>query len=171
MSVWFTADLHLGHKNILEYCSRPFSSIEEHDAVLVMNWNSRVRSSDSVYVVGDFAFRSARDPQHYLERLAGRKHLIVGNHDGENTQTAPGWSSVQQLAEVRVADVRVVACHYALRVWPCDRRGAIHVYGHSHGNLPGDRRSLDVGVDCWGFQPVSLEEIRDRLRTLPEHAP
>jgi hypothetical protein len=27
--------------------------------------------------------------------------------------------------------------------------------------------SLDVGVDCWDFRPVSLPEIKARLETLP----
>jgi calcineurin-like phosphoesterase family protein len=41
------------------------------------------------------------------------------------------------------------------------------LYGHSHGRLPGTRTSLDVGVDCWSYLPVTLDEIRDRLATLP----
>jgi calcineurin-like phosphoesterase family protein len=28
MSRWFTADLHLGHGNIIEYSSRPFDSVD-----------------------------------------------------------------------------------------------------------------------------------------------
>ncbi|KRP89238.1 hypothetical protein AOQ73_26835 [Bradyrhizobium pachyrhizi] len=37
-----------------------------------------------------------------------------------------------------------------------DRRGAIHVYGHSHGKLPGNGASCDVGVDRWDFRPVAF---------------
>jgi calcineurin-like phosphoesterase family protein len=52
-------------------------------------------------------------------------------------------------------------------VWNASHHGALHFYGHSHGNLPGDSQSLDVGVDCWDFRPASLAEIRARLATLP----
>ena len=64
---------------------------------------------------------------------------------------------------------RVVLLHYAMKVWPRSHRGALHFYGHSHGTLPGDSQSVDVGVDCWDFRPVRLDEIRRRLATLPPH--
>ena len=50
---FITSDLHFGHKNILEYDKRPFSSIEEHDESLIENWNSLVRPQDLVYCLGD----------------------------------------------------------------------------------------------------------------------
>ena len=27
MTIWFTADLHLGHQNIIRYCDRPFDDV------------------------------------------------------------------------------------------------------------------------------------------------
>ena len=54
--------------------------------------------------------------------------------------------------------LQLVLCHYAMRVWRNSHHGAIHLYGHSHGNLIGDSQSCDVGVDCWRFSPVSIEE-------------
>jgi calcineurin-like phosphoesterase family protein len=42
-------------------------------------------------------------------------------------------------------------------------RGDLHFYGHSHGTLPGTAASTDVGVDCFDFRPVTLDEIRVRL--------
>jgi calcineurin-like phosphoesterase family protein len=42
-------------------------------------------------------------------------------------------------------------------------RGDIHLYGHSHGSLPSTSASTDVGVDCFDFRPVTLNEIRVRL--------
>lgn len=39
----------------------------------------------------------------------------------------------------------------------------IHLFGHSHGNLPGTATSTDVGVDCFEYRPVTLDEIRVRL--------
>ena len=62
---------------------------------------------------------------------------------------------------------QLVLCHYAMRVWPGQHQGAIQLYGHSHGNLPGTATSCDVGVDCWGFAPVSIEDIKRRLAETP----
>ncbi len=167
---WLTADLHLGHANVIQHCDRPFGSVGEMDAELVARWNAVVQPGDVVWMLGDFCFRSRRPAQDYLDRLHGIKHLVVGNHDNEDTVTAPGWSSVQQIADISVDGFRLVLCHYAMRTWQRQHHGTLHLYGHSHGLLPADRRSLDVGVDCWDYRPVSLPEIRERMASSPERA-
>lgn len=35
MTTWFTADLHLGHRNIATYCARPFDDADQMNAELV----------------------------------------------------------------------------------------------------------------------------------------
>lgn len=170
MTIWFTADTHLGHANIIRHCARPFASVVEMDAAIATAWNAVVRADDDIYHLGDFSFRSASSPDTYLRRLSGRKHLIHGNHDTDQCKASPLWTSSQQFAEVKADGVRLVLFHYGMRTW----RGsdAIHLYGHSHGRLPGDSQCCDVGVDAWaGFRPVSLAEIRRHLATLPARQP
>ena len=165
---WFTSDLHLGHRNVIDHCSRPFADVREMDEALLDGWNSRVQPGDDVWVVGDFALGSAETVAHYLRRLRGRKHLVHGNHDRGAARTIKCWASSQPLADIVVEGRRIILLHYALRVWPAHLHGSLHLYGHSHGHLQGDRQSLDVGVDCWDFRPASLDEIRERMATLPE---
>ena len=82
---------------------------------------------------------------------------------------ANGWQGVEDLMHVTHPDgTLLVLCHYAMRVWSRSHYGALQLYGHSHGNLPGDSQSCDVGVDCWYFEPVSLEVIRLRLIDFPK---
>lgn len=160
---FFTSDTHFGHRRIIELCLRPFSSVEEMDEALIANWNARVGRGDRVFHLGDFAFVPS-DP--ILDRLNGQKILILGNHDyGDRIGTK--WSGIHEMKHIRVEGIDLVLCHYAMRVWRASHRGAIHLYGHSHGNLPGDSRSLDVGVDSWEYRPVTLGEIRERLATMP----
>jgi len=43
MNIWFTADTHFGHLNVIKFCNRPFTSAEEDDLFKYMmvdlhNW-------------------------------------------------------------------------------------------------------------------------------------
>lgn len=60
---------------------------------------------------------------------------------------------------------RIVLCHYAMRVWDQSHYGTWHLHGHSHGTLPDIKEMLscDVGVDCWNFTPVSMEQLNAHM--------
>ncbi|MBK1666748.1 hypothetical protein CKO28_01650 [Rhodovibrio sodomensis] len=168
---WFTADTHFWHGGIIGLTKRPFSSAEEMTHALIANWNARVRPGDTVYHIGDFAVRCGRErAQKTLDQLNGHKILLRGNHDENRFCALDGWDSVHDILETVVEGQRLVLCHYAMRAWPGQHRGALMLYGHSHGRLPGTRHSLDVGVDCWNYFPVALDEIRARLAGLPDVA-
>ena len=79
---YYIADTHFGHDNIRRLSNRPFETIEEMDNTIIDNWNSRVNDNDDIYILGDFSYKS-EDPILFLKQLIGRKHLIVGNHDGK----------------------------------------------------------------------------------------
>lgn len=168
-TTWFTADSHFGHRGILTMEGRPWDDIGRHDEDLILAWNSRVRPQHDVFFLGDFAMNSSAERcQEIFARLNGRKHLIIGNHDGPR-HVGLGWASEPtDLRTIFVDEARIVLCHYALRTWNGMLRGALHLYGHSHGKLPGTSHSLDVGLDAWAYRPVSLAEIRERLAATPE---
>lgn len=178
MKTYFTSDTHFGHANIMKHCSRPFTTVQEMDEALVRNWNSVVGPGDIVWHLGDFCMnRAAAEARRYRARLNGTIHLVWGNHDRRNPEFAALFASAQDLAEVKVALPRgdnktLVLCHYALREWRNSFRGAWHLFGHSHGSLADDPTALalDIGVDCWGFRPVGVEEI-ERLMALKEWTP
>lgn len=81
MAIYFTADLHIGHARIIEFCNRPFSSVDEMNEKLVENWNSRVTDLDIVFILGDLALGKIDDSLVYVSMLNGQKVLIPGNHD------------------------------------------------------------------------------------------
>jgi len=166
-NIWFTSDTHFGHSNSIKYCNRPFASVEEMDEVLIERWNERVKPSDTVWHLGDFAFHKSYDElQTLFSRLNGTKCLVIGNHDYDSTIRL-FWHAAESIATVHIGKQSVILCHYAMRVWNKSHHGSLHLYGHSHGTLPGDSQSLDVGVDAWDYRPVNIDEIRDRLKTLP----
>lgn len=88
MTIFFTADHHFGHANILKYedANRRnahggrFRSIEKMDEYLIDQWNATVAHGDLVYCLGDFSYKQTT-MEALLPRLNGEKILIVGNHD------------------------------------------------------------------------------------------
>lgn len=164
--IFFTADTHFDHKNIIRYCNRPFQSVKEMNESIIDNWNTTIGKNDFVYHLGDFAFADAQRQEQIARSLNGSIHLIRGNHD---RQIPKCFQSVTYLNEIRVEDPDsphgkqvIVLCHYAMRVWNKSHYGAWHLYGHSHGTLENDPNSLsiDVGVDTNNFKPYSYDDVK-----------
>ena len=51
--IYFTADQHFGHANIIKHCNRPFGTVAEMDEYLLEQWNNCVGRNDTVYILGD----------------------------------------------------------------------------------------------------------------------
>ena len=162
--VFFTADLHLGHHRIMEYCARPFKSHQEMTEVIIARTNEVCGSGDRLYVLGDVAF-STFDPQYeYLDRLKCKQvHLIIGNHDQTHPRCLRAhWASMHELQVVRLKP-KITLCHYSMQTWPGQHGGSLHAFGHSHGRLIGLGRSMDVGVDTNQFRPYEFSELKQIL--------
>ncbi len=170
MAHWFTSDLHFGHANVIKYSRRPFANVDEMDEGLIAAWNERVAPTDSVHVIGDLSFHKPGRTAAIVSRLQGSIGLVLGNHDKKlPPEVLSRFAYVKDLHTVKVEDAdapggiqRIVLCHYAMRVWDQSHRGAWQLYGHSHGSLPDDprSRSIDVGVDCHGWHPISYDEVK-----------
>ena len=165
---YFTSDQHFGHFNIIRLSRRPFKTVEEMDETMVERWNAKVKDDDTVYVLGDLFFRAAT-VEPILERLKGRKHLVLGNHDHswtDRVNLADHFESVQTLKEGTVDGRLVTMCHYPMLSYPQARRGYM-IYGHIHNNTGDDYwplimrrpRMLNAGVDVNNFEPVTFDEL------------
>jgi calcineurin-like phosphoesterase family protein len=168
--IFFTADLHLGHKNIIKHCDRPFSSVNEMDEHLITAWNSHVQPDDSVYIIGDFIFRSTISPTNYLSRLNGKKHLLLGNHDTnwiKKVDLTKYFATVDRFLEISDGQHYITLCHYPLMSWNRMSKGGYMIHGHIHNNrnafyfpmLKQMPNLLNAGVDINGFSPVTLDEL------------
>ncbi len=176
MSIFLTSDTHFGHESIIKFCDRPFVGAIEMDDALVARWNALVREDDIVYHLGDFTLKGAEAAKRYFARLNGRIFVLPGSHDERWFEKPVDYVSATaypitklppiyslELQELRSEDGHhtrpLVRCHYAMRVWDRSHYGSIHAYGHSHGQLEGLGRSMDVGVDTNNFYPYALEEV------------
>jgi calcineurin-like phosphoesterase family protein len=172
--VYFTSDTHFGHANIIRYSNRPFASADEMDRELIRRWNEVVKPGDTVYHLGDFAVGGG-PAEPYLDQLNGDIVLIVGNHENRALRCPRRFKLVTGLLEIDVKIVEdgktikqaITLCHYAMKVWNKSHHGAWQLYGHSHGTLPDpqDARQFDVGVDCWDFRPISVEQVQAKMAT------
>lgn len=160
-TLWFTADLHLGHTNIIRYQNRPFNDIQEMDAKLILAINACVMPGDTLWVLGDFSFQN---PSQYLERITCKDvRLIRGNHD--NKQAHHRFMHCYDLYAIKFGEQRVVLCHYPLLRWRASHHGSWHLFGHCHGKLiHPSPNAMDVGVDVHNYQPLSQMDIERRLK-------
>lgn len=167
MNYFFTADTHFGHKNIIKYCNRPFSSIEQMDDQLIKRWNSKIGKNDTVFHLGDFCFgNNDKDFDKYFYALNGKIVLIKGNHESLAWQNREKFSSYcAGYYDATIGKQEIIMCHYAMVVWNKSHFGTWHLYGHSHGMLPDNpnSRSIDCGVDTNNFYPYSFEEISTKM--------
>lgn len=186
--IYFTADIHLGHQNILNHCAdtRPFDSLEEMTEHFIWVWNTTVQPKDEVYVLGDLFFRAdLSDVAHVLAQLEGRIYLLPGNHDekylpkvltifesnrimGHHRKDTP--TLLPALHHVSFAKRRYVLCHYPLETWDGDKRAdirdvqagqrqSVHLHGHQHGKGTTRPWRYDVGWDATHRVVSSIEDI------------
>jgi calcineurin-like phosphoesterase family protein len=173
MNTFFISDLHLNHGNIIKFCprTRPYASIEDMNADLIAKWNSVVTNSDTVYFLGDFAFKTKDDGlRSFYLALRGQKHLIVGNHDHTPTRKLP-WASVEHYKLLKFGDQKVVLFHYPIMPgqWDTAHYGSILLYGHVHGEpqYTSPVRAFDMGVDAIGPVPLTYEQIKVKADLIP----
>jgi len=171
MTTFFLSDTHYSHSAIITYCDRGFKDVGEMNEALIRNYQEVVRPGDDVYHLGDFAMW---DHLNILRRLPGNKHLILGNHDYKHRKKLRDsglfiWiKDTFQLKTPTEENPRqtIWLSHYSHQTWPQKGKGAWHLFGHSHGNLPGIGMSFDVGVDCCDYSPISLEQVKKRFKKL-----
>jgi len=175
--IWFTSDLHIGHKNITgksvskwKSGYRNFNSVTEMNDTIINNINKYVKWDDVIYFLGDFAFVDVKKIQDSRHRINCQTiHFLYGNHDEDirNDQKLQGiFTSIKDVDFITVNSQNYFLSHYSHRVWPASHRGTIHLYGHSHGSIPDFGKSMDVGIDVayrllGEYRPFSITEIID----------
>ena len=158
MTTFFTSDLHLGHRNLIEkHKARPFASIKEHDQVVIQNWNLLVAPADTVYLLGDFALSSRAKIAEYRKKLMGRIILIAGNHDRSKTaMLALGFDEVYDSLLRSIDGLMVFMCHQPQAQWA---GASYHLCGHVHKAWARRGDVINVGVDVRAWRPVTLAEL------------
>lgn len=180
-NIYFTSDSHWSHKNIIDYCNRPFSSVEEMNETLINNWNTAVGEDDIVFHLGDICFGGSTVWESILPRLNGKIHLILGNHEIKNYRTnySKYFESVQEQLTISVGKKTIILTHFPLLcyhgTWGSEQN-CWNLFGHVHtlkaNNSGKDFERLknlfptqyDVGVDLNDYTPIHIEQVRNKIK-------
>lgn len=173
MSIFFTADEHHGHRNIIKFCARPFPDIETMTEELVKRHNEVVRPGDIVHHLGDMFWRTfgLKRALEVMDRLNGQHFYTLGNHCElfEFPELRQKFIWVRERTRIRnvpAPKLGIVLDHYAGRVWDKSHDGSWQLYGHTHAVLEEEPflLSCDVGVDAWNYYPVAYEQIAEKMK-------
>lgn len=163
--ILFTSDTHLYHKRAAGFRNK---SAEDHDELIISNWNNKIKPKDTIFHIGDFAMAKKAEIIALIKRLNGRIYLIEGNHDKKkfNLEATSLLHFKDNYLEIDVVEndgniQRLIMSHYPMRIWNRAHYGSWQIHGHCHGHLEiNGSRQIDVGVDTNDFKPYSYAEIK-----------
>ena len=185
-NVFFIADLHCCHKNILHHSKERVSAmnlkddndIEGHDEYIINLFHNQVKRGDHVYILGDFIMSNQETSRKIIQRIKSKGcklYLIVGNHDKSIEKLYNDFESIDLIKVanfkpnmfpfIEEENFQIVMCHYPMKSWFNKCRGSLMMYGHIHWNSPwtdeGTDLSLNVGFDnpMCNYQLFTLEQV------------
>lgn len=189
MANYYIGDCHWGHSNILRHDAnngcRTFSSIEEHDNLIIENINKVVTPQDNIYFVGDVSWYKPKETAELIEKInCKNRSLIRGNHDQwiKDGKCKKLFQGIYDIKQIEDNGKQVILCHFPIMMWNGQHRGVIHLYSHLHKTKEEtdyqdflkelDKRimsrdedrykplqAFNVGCMLWDYTPRTLEEI------------
>lgn len=127
---FYISDLHIGHENILKFDNRPFKNIDEMFHALLNNWNKVVDNTDTVYIIGDFIWKTEKHPEEIIKQFNGHKVLVLGNHD---LTSGKGLQEVTPYKEIIDSGYHVILSHYPMLFYRASYNpNCVMLCGHVH---------------------------------------
>lgn len=182
MTIFFTADTHFNHANVIDYCKRPFTNISEMNEAIIANWNSVVAESDTVYHLGDIGLGRKDALGALVKRLNGTIYLIPGNHDYDfrlNHFIEMGIAGIalgnQRYGGYQLAHFPYEGDHTEEDRYAHSRPQRVAfcswlLHGHVHDKWHVRDDMINVGVDVNNYAPISLEQVT-KLTIRPQIRP
>lgn len=163
-NIWYTSDLHIGHKLVSGHRGFHLPPVDEtlplevntaaHDEHIAREWDSIVRPDDQVFVLGDISINGSQHALDWIAARPGRKHLIAGNHDpvhpmrSQSEKLTPKWlevfETISPFSIRKIGKQRFLLQHFPY--WPHDRgeprfeefrlpdTGIPLLHGHTHSD-------------------------------------
>lgn len=164
--IFLISDLHLNHKNIIKYCHRPFSSVEEMNNKIAHHWNKAINKNDIVFFIGDLDFKDTTG--YWITHLNGRKTFIEGNHDVvKNKDGAVIYHKIKGAVQEKTLNYRGYRFYlvHDPHAAPLHWNGWI-IHGHKHNNniakypfIDGQRKRINVSVEVIDYKPLNIDRL------------
>lgn len=168
--IFFTADTHFGHENIIKFCKRPFKSVKNMDNQILCNINNIVKKEDTLIHLGYFGFQNRNNLKSIKGQIIGKFILIAGNHDNNNLRNECEIQNIIMklgkyncylihdpnkinLTLLKIKKIDFVICGHVHEKW-------------KHKWLKGNIPMINVGTDVWNFKPVSKSTILNYYNNL-----
>lgn len=178
---WVTSDLHLNHKNILQfeqYCLRKngiiVNSVEEYDNLIIERINAKVGEHDILYILGDFAFGGLNHIKEYLSRINGEKILIFGNHDKYSVTQAisAGFAdAIHGPIYYPGSNGKVLLSHQPPKEGENNPFISLCLHGHLHTSKLSLDNFYNVNIAMNNYYPIDIDKlIQDRgTKAIPRY--
>ena len=168
MKYFFISDTHFNHKNIIDYCDRPFKDVSEMNEAIIRNWNNVVSPEDFVFFLGDFALgNNTNDLYRELSNsLNGTIYFLRGNHDKSRAVISRYFNLIDRGTTVSCNGYNFILSHHPLYDSEIPK-GYINIHGHIHNNLLNSsydaKCHYNVSADVIGFAPIFVNDIIDNI--------
>lgn len=146
--IFFTSDIHANHANIIKYCNRPFTDVNEMNQVLFKNLNDSLSSIDNAILIncGDFIFSNVSTYDEMVNNIKAEKvYNIIGNHDLKNVlqrrnivpynEESKVYWSTELIVQIYDDYKDKIILQFTVSHYPhCDGQflGKFNIHGHLH---------------------------------------
>ena len=178
--IFVSSDYHFNHDREFIWKARGFNSVDEMNEAIISSHNSVITDEDDVYILGDICLGGGvpgitAKNQALIERLNGRIHIILGNHDTPARQEM--YMMCKNVVNVKYADmIHYRGYHFYLSHFPTLtanlekeslKQCTINLFGHTHSMDPfyNDMPFMyNVAVDAHNCRPVLLDDAIEHMK-------
>jgi len=175
--IFFMSDSHFGDSRLNLYGRDIlFKNSKEVDEHIVKRCNETIPEDGILYHLGDVAM-TLEDLENINKIHCKKKILIKGNYDisAKNGGTAKFdiddkvllkyFDEVYDELELEIGGEKVYLNHYPINA----KEDVFNITAHVHNIWRIGRNSVNVGVDCSHFTPVSEEQIKFQINGIKNH--
>lgn len=151
---YIIADTHFHHKKILEYEDRPFDTVEQMNEHIIRRWNQTVKKRDIIFHLGDVSFGNKEQTKKIMDRLNGRKRLIMGNHD--RSHSVNWWYEVgfEEVYRYPIIINNLILSHEPVYLTKC--MPYFNYHGHLHSKSYDSPQYKNLCVEHTEYKPVKM---------------